>query len=277
MRVPGRSSADPSWGRRVRADLLARPVVATGRGGSGTRLLSLALQELGVFLGDRLNDSGDSVDWVDLTYGLVKAQSASVAPPAAEVGSRLLENAESILLRGRGEGTRRWGWKLPETMLIVPEVARAFPEAQFVQIVRHPVDICLRRTHLTSRTNNPVGAVALPAAYRSLGWQRDPSADPGHVRNAASWVHQVDRVMRAGKELGSRRYLSVRYEDLCTDPQRVSDALARYLDLPTTTTRLEEIIDLSRCRLWTAGDERAKEVWDICESVGTRLGYRFQE
>jgi hypothetical protein len=46
----------------------------------------------------------------------------------------------------------------------------------------------LRRTHMTSRLNNPVGAAALPAAYRYSN--RDPAqirADEPYLHNVYAW------------------------------------------------------------------------------------------
>ena len=52
-------------------DDLESPIVATGRGGSGTRLLSTVLQKLGCHLGNELNESGDSMEWAEVIYDIV--------------------------------------------------------------------------------------------------------------------------------------------------------------------------------------------------------------
>ena len=48
----------------------SQPVILIGRGGGGTRLLSEMVQSLGFFLGNQLNVSCDSVEWVDKFYEL---------------------------------------------------------------------------------------------------------------------------------------------------------------------------------------------------------------
>ena len=42
-----------------------------GRGGSGTRLLSQLAVDAGIFVGNKVNKSGDSLEWVDLIYKMV--------------------------------------------------------------------------------------------------------------------------------------------------------------------------------------------------------------
>ncbi len=255
------------------ATVLSQPVVATGRGGSGTRLLSLLLQEHGVFLGNRLNGSEDSIEWIRVQYESAVNKLTDGAPARGRCHESLLGCAENILAGGQWKEGQLWGWKLPETMLLLPEVVQAFPNARIVHLVRHPVDTCLRSTHVTSRTENPVGAATLHAAYSWLGWRRDPGDDDDCIRNSASWVYQVQGAIQFGRELGSDRYLEIRFEDLCDDAQTVSDAIARFLGIPEIASAVGGIIDSKRRRNWVEGDKRTREVWSICEETGKTLGY----
>ena len=122
--LPGKTDV-----KRLSREVLSRPVVATGRGGSGSRLLSLALQEHDVFLGNGLNKSGDSTEWVDLIYTLAIRKLTGKLSTGNHWLQELVACAENILAKGQWEQTQPWGWKLPETMLFVPEVADAFPGA----------------------------------------------------------------------------------------------------------------------------------------------------
>lgn len=252
--------------------VLTSPVIATGRGGSGTRLLSLALQQLGVFLGNRLNGTADSIEWVDLIYEMVVKSGLDAAPRPPDWTAELRARATSILVHGSWQPGMPWGWKLPESMLVVPELADGLPGSKFIHLVRDPLDTCLRRTHMTSRADNPVGRTTLATAYAALGWQRDPAADPDHIRNAASWWLQVSAMQRHASTPGIR-CLELRYEDLCTQPQHTADRIAAYLDIPERTVDLP--VDEARRCVWTAGDARAAEVWRICGDVAAGYGYSF--
>lgn len=252
--------------------ILDGPVVATGRGGSGTRLLSELLDQLGVFLGNELNTTRDSVEWADILYEMsIKLLADGVeAMGAGRWRSELVTRAKSVLAAGRWTSPRPWGFKLPECMLVLPELAAAFPRSRFVLVVRDPLDCCLRRTHMTSRTDNPIGVAALSAAYRSIGRPGSPEDDPDHIRNAIAWLFQVRNGRETARTLGGR-CREVRYEDICSRPQEVADGIARFLGVAAVPVRLD--IEPRRMRTWTAGDPRAEDVWAICGGLARAYGY----
>ena len=254
------------------------PVILLGRGGSGTRLLSdLALLN-GVFLGNRLNASQDSVEWLEVLYPLaLEAIVAGVAPGSGRDAfwrARIRQQAAGILGAAGLTADSLWGWKLPETMLALPQVLRAFPHARVVHLVRHPVGSAFRRTHTTSRMDNPIGRAALPAAYRACGM--DPAAIPGDppcLHNAASWQFQVGGVLAVLQGIaGDGRVLHLRYEDVCVDPAGAQRGLARFLGLPAPSGTIAAGIDLARAAA-PATDDRVEQVWSICGRTAAALGY----
>ncbi len=254
------------------------PVILLGRGGSGTRLLSdLALLN-GVFLGNRLNASQDSVEWLEVLYPLALEAIAGVAPGSGRDAfwcARTRQQAAGILGAAGLAADSLWGWKLPETMLALPQVLRAFPRARVVHLVRHPVGGALRRTHTTSRMDNPIGQAVLPAAYRACGM--DPAAipgDPAYLHNAASWQFQVGGVLAVLQGIaGDGRVLHLRYEDVCADPGGAQRGLARFLGLPVPGGTIAAGIDLARAAPVSATDDQVEQVWSICGRTAAALGY----
>ena len=256
----------------------AAPIVLTGRGGSGTRLFSLALQQMGVFLGNRVNHTEDSVEWLEAIYRVaVEKLRAGHAP--ADAVDVLRRCADAVLSSAAPAGTSvalapRWGWKLPETILILPEVAQAFPACRIVQVIRHPLDTCLRRSHMTSRTGNPIGDAVLAAAYRQLGWTRNPEQDAAHLRNAASWHYQVAQAHAFFAAFPVSRGLTLRYESICDAPTATVAELARFLRASDAAVDLP--VDEARRRQWVDGDPRARDVWAVCGPLARLYGYRFE-
>lgn len=260
----------------INSDYKYQPIIATGRGGSGTRLLSEILQMLNIFLGNKINKMGDSLEWVSLIYKIA-IERTQLQRPMASTHWRfpLQETAAEILTEGNYTGEQNWGWKLPETMLALPDIFDTFTQGRLIHLIRHPVDASLRRSHMTSRPGNLVGKSVLQAAYRDLGWSKDKIAtDPDYLRNAASWLYQVSEVSRYGTDvLGIERYLELRYEDLCSNPTKVIGSIVSFLDIqiPAKPVRIE--IDQKRLQSWTSPDPRANEVWEICGPVAKKLGY----
>ena len=76
---------------------LDRPVILLGRGGSGTRMLSELALGLGVFLGGALNETGDSLEWVESLRELGIATCAGELPAVETMATIVRQgaNAES--------------------------------------------------------------------------------------------------------------------------------------------------------------------------------------
>jgi len=167
-----------------------------------------------------------------------------------------------------------WGWKLPETMLIVPELMGIFPKAKLVHLVRHPITSSFRRSHVTSRHDNPVGRSVLKAAYIQAG--RDPGlmkTDPDFRRNALTWLYQVKMVHDFAMEaMSSENYHLVRFEDLCLRPVQTSRNVVRFMGTKGHE-QLRPTVDQSRIPEIDLHDPAISEVWDICGQLASELGY----
>ncbi len=259
----------------IAEETLRSPIILVGRGGSGTRLISDLAQLSGIFIGNRLNQSGDSLEWADLIYELALD---SIAPllgqPAANPAQwepLLLARARDILASGRWREGMKWGWKLPETMLALPRLTQVFESAKVVHLVRHPVDVSLRRSHKTSRADDPVGGRALRAAYRRAGLRTQTiQLDDEYLRNAISWQHQVEAVVEFGRsQLGSGRYIEVRYEDLCSDPAKAWAPVAEFLGVSLQSSA-DHLIDTGRMNHYAPDDPRAIRVWNSLQGPCTQ-------
>lgn len=250
----------------------ADPLIFTGRGGSGTRLLADAVISQGIDLGTRLNASSDSIQWADLLYEMALSALKGYSTPWSGSWSVELHHRARCLSMDR-PFPQTWGFKLPEAMLVLEPLLKAWPECRVVHLVRHPLDTCLRRTHMTSRITNPVGKALLEQAYRTLGRLHPPEDDPPHLRNAVSWWYQL-REMQRVRECYSARIIELRFEDLCDHPERITHKLMRELDLPSRPFALE--VDSSRRRRWSPGDERIGEVWELCGPLAETYGYSDQ-
>lgn len=247
------------------------PLIATGRGGSGTRLLTLLLQGLGVHLGDSLNPSGDSVEWADLIYELSLATLVGHGSPwRGDWASELRHRARCVAPAGR---PRPWGWKLPEAMLVLPHLTSTWPDTPIIHLVRHPVDACLRRTHMTSRVNNPIGRSTLGAAFAALGLDGDPANARAYWCNAVSWWYQLEQLQRckAASSARGQRWIELRYEDICANPQREADRLADQLGLPRAPVAVP--VDPRPSHDRESQDPRAAHVWELCGPIAERYGY----
>lgn len=118
-------------------------------------------------------------------------------------------------------GKVRWGDKTPGYVSYVAELARWFPTAQFVHVIRDGRE------------------VAASLAERPWG-SRSPTT------GAFWWVHKVRAGRAAGRRLGRDRYLEIRLEDLTADPATTVGELCDFLGEEPSASMLDYPDRLSR-------------------------------
>lgn len=223
------------------------PVVVLGVSRSGTTLLKemldrhsqLAIPSESYFipqLWDRHGDRPDPDAFVEDLGRLARVREWGVRP--GEVRRRLpprpsFADAVQAVYRIYAEGRRkpRFGDKTPAYMQRLPLLARAFPGAQYVHIVRDGRDACLS----------------------FLGMRRKPRFNWARPRGVGSfacqWELELGQARRFGAALGASRYLELRYEDLVVDPERCLRRACAFLGLEFEPAMLEYHHNVDRTRL----------------------------
>jgi hypothetical protein len=250
------------------------PVIVFNASHSGSRLLALMLRQLGVFMGSHLNESCDSLDVFELVRYLVETH----APDYSQLfcGGDSTLNARVLAAFGahlvdRPAG-QPWGWKLPETSHVMPVMARLFPDARCVHLVRDGRDVAFspflapkarfwRKIYFNDdRICSWRGHAMTQRAYRSHG----------HVFNAARWVNSVTLGRAHGAMLGER-YLEIRYEALVADPACELARLAAFLGIPAP----RQGFDWPDVRAQSVGkwrDQPARQIAEVRAIVEPTLG-----
>lgn len=225
-------------------------VAIGGMGGSGTRLIALLARELGVDMGRDLNDALDNLAWTlmfkrsdvlrqddaQLTADMdifIAAMSQSRPLNAQErervrylaQADRLQHSADWLAERAarleaagkdaRGKGP--WGWKEPNTHLLLPFLVRRFPTLRYIHVVRHGLDMAF------SDNQNQLA-----------NWGehfRIEADEPPPLRALRYWITMQRRARKLGELFGSR-FLWLDYDQFCADPTPGILRLAQFLSLP---------------------------------------------
>jgi len=204
--------------------MIERMITVIGRGHSGTRAISHTLTESGVFMGGKLNESGDLIPALDL-YDACRVMapyvthlgdgewdfSALHSMPIPEEFTRLVERYLDSVLTSQ-EPLR--GWKLPETTLIYPWIVRMFPDLHYIYWVRDPRDSILNK-HLTD------DLAAFGIEY--------PDTDDPLEKRSFSWRYQT-AIYRATPK--PKKMIEVRFEDFVLDQENTLKRLEDYLGFP---------------------------------------------
>ena len=199
-------------------------ITVIGRGHSGTRAMSHTLSESGVYMGAQLNPSGDLIPpedmyeacrvlahYVEYKGALEWDFSRLFTTPIDPAFTRLIESFLASVLSNDAE---RRGWKIPETTLVFPWIARMFPDAYFIYWVRDPRD-CILGGHVTDD-------------LADFGVPYTPTDDLRH-RRAISWYYQ-HQLMQATPE--PIRNIHVRFEDFVLQQEETLGQLEDFLGFP---------------------------------------------
>ncbi len=199
-------------------------VTVIGRGHGGTRAMSHTLSASGVFMGEPLNGSGDLVPPEDMydacrvfaryvTHkgGLEWDFSNVLATDPPPEFTRLIERFLRSVLESRAE---RAGWKIPETTLVFPWIAKMYPGMKYIFWVRNPRDSILGG-HVTDDLRN------FGIAY--------PLTDDVRLRGAISWKYQYDLVKASPRP---RQWIEVRFEDFVRQQDQTLRRLEAFLGIP---------------------------------------------
>ena len=235
-------------------------ITVIGRGHSGTRLMSHTLYASRVYMGARLNPSGDLVPPEDL-YEACRVMAPAVVHkgglewdfsrlhtmPIDPAFTRLVESYLASVLGRRAEHK---GWKLPETTLIYPWIVRMFPEARYIHWVRDPRDSIIG-SHLTDDLSDFGVPYDKPAEIRLM--------------RAISWKYQREIVKATPPP---RHATQVRFEDFIRTQNATLRRLEEFLGIP-----LAKVI-VSREPIGRWKTDRGVHDFDfLAEDMG-ELGYR---
>jgi hypothetical protein len=227
-------------------DTLDSPIILLGRGGGGTRLVSSLTQDCELFIGNNLNRSGDCIDMVNALYRGVLTNQLSQVPWQKDAIIPEIRQASAQMLE-QANWPDQWGFKLPESLLLLPELHAAFPNARYVHFRRDPISTILRRSHMTARLGNHLGRVTIRAAYDYFGIERAKALTVNDTtRMAITTAHQLALVKAHQAKIPTDRWLDLSFEDTITDPQAQLELLSNFTGLPIVHNNTRDIVDTNR-------------------------------
>lgn len=156
------------------------------------------------------------------------------------------KNVYQWLLRIHFDGDLRFVEKTPRNCLIIPFLAEAFPDAQFIHIIRDGRDVAL------SLSKKPwfLASEANSGRYEPGGYPYGPYSqfwvEPERIEEFETtsdihrciwvWKRFTETALDAISQLPKERYLEIRYESLVFEPDRESERLKSFLNLEESVT-----------------------------------------
>jgi len=234
------------------------PIVIGGMGGSGTRLVAEILSQFGIFLGDDLNVASDNLlytllfrrsAWFYKSYQnrnriqtglsvldklLLKEYGLSFkeiwfllyAVTDMSLHYRRDERSWSLMrLRKIINNTRfkdnqynGWGWKEPNSYLILENLKDHYNSLKFIHTIRHGADMAFSKNQRQLRTWGDLFGIPEPS-------KDFPSA------SLKFWARANQAVEKLGESLGVNQYLQINYDLLCQKPDQIINELITFLNI----------------------------------------------
>ncbi len=257
---------------------LRRPVFVIGAPRSGTTFLGNCLGRL-----------------PDISYHfeprLTKAAARCVYDGSwsARRGAAVFRLSYSALLLAALDGGHRFAEKNPENSFLVPFLAREFPGAQFIHIVRDGRDATVSHAEqpwlaAVSAESGRRGRAGQLHGPQARWWVEAPRREefaqvPDIVRAAWCWRRFTEAALDGVAQLPPGRAAEVRYEAMVSDPAGTADMLAGFLGAPAAG-RDELRAAMGRARPDSVGRWRNaltdSGIADVQAEIGpllARLGY----
>lgn len=213
---------------------MATPLVIFGTGGSGTRAVARVVAQAEYFLGGHLNDSADSLDLAEflerrINWFLARVPWIDEMLRGCEIAKRLeggwdagamVEEFRGAIARHR-EGIpdreHRWGWKNPRTIFVLPFVHGQYPGMRALHVVRDGRDMAYSANQNQLTKHGP--------------WVLEEVEGRGSepVRAMILWSRVNLATARYGERHLPGRYLRVRFEELCGDPDGIVERIFEFL------------------------------------------------
>lgn len=128
-----------------------------------------------------------------------------------------------------------WGWKEPNSHLLVAQITEHFANAKYVHTVRHGLDMAFSRNQQQLYNWGDYFGVPPPASVAE-----EPRASLRY------WLRANERVLEVGNRLGPSRFLLVDYDRLCLSPEGEIQKLLAFLDVRVDQGTYEQAVALPR-------------------------------
>lgn len=235
-----------------------RPVAIGGIGGSGTRVVAQLLMALGYFMGDKLNLYNDNLAFTRKFKCLDALESAD--EEFRQLVSNFVEEMETGCCNA---GAKRWGWKEPNTHVLIDRFVRLLPGLLYIHVIRNGFDMAYSRNQNQARLWGPY----------FLEGKSVNVVSPGYALKFWCAVHRrIFRIANSPEVHG--RFFFLNFDDLCQSPSSVLRSLCSFLDVSITEKDMDRLTQFimppSSFGRWRAGglDVFDREDVDYVTSIG---------
>ncbi len=250
------------------ASIPSAPIIIAGMHRSGTSVLTTILDELGLFVGRKLDSNHEATFFVHLNNWLLRQAGATWDRPEAfedflEYGDlvearvrqleHLLKTPRAIEFLGLRNYltlgdikymSEPWGWKDPRNTFTLPLWLKIFPNAKLLVIHRHGVDVANSLATRADKISKSLGSTVknqsrwlwrLPLSNNSFSRCRDTN------EGVALWKSYTETADRYANQLGERA-LVLQYEAFLEQPVPHIEQVLNFIGVEADRAAVERAV-----------------------------------
>lgn len=180
--------------------------------------------------------------------------------------------SDSIFLpAARASSARVWGEKTPRNLLYADLIAKIYPDAKFIHVVRDGRDV------VSSILEKKFWPVAKSKRYASTS---NFFGDITFEKVADYWANLIDIGLEQEARIGPERWLNVRFEDFSSGVEDAFGHVYEFLGVPQSADVVAKMSkhvrqNSTNTERWRRdlSDEQIKRIMDVSEPNLRRFGY----
>ena len=242
-----------------------QPLVAVGAlGGSGTRVVAEILMNLGINLGEVLNEPNDNLIFTALfknpvwykasnKHDLIKrlkifnkfmtGQNLSLNDKIELFKSSILNKTigrdyfyyyKVFLSKRDSKESAFWGWKEPNTQLYLEVINEFYPKIKYIHVLRNGLDMAFSNNKYQLRNWGFKHNIFLNNIDDDIEMS---------IKQLDYWIQSTKEILGLRHKFQDRFYL-LNYSDFCKNPQNEIENLLNFLGINIDDDRKEKLIQL---------------------------------
>jgi hypothetical protein len=230
--------------------LNSAPVGVGGVGGSGTRMVADLIDAMGIYMGQRyVNESNDNIAW-KLCQDMLGKGNPQDERARREIIFRHIAQFEREMhsdFENHRTSQRNWFWKVPTTFFFLEYLAEYFPRMRYVHVIRHGLDMTFSKNarqvvKWAGFFGIPFAPPKIPKAHLRYWIKVNQRIRPELSRARLQyWIRANQYAVAQAERLLPDRYLLLRFDDLCREPDKTLPKLAEFLEVPPPTLDLRKL------------------------------------
>ncbi len=128
-----------------------------------------------------------------------------------------------------------WGWKEPNSYMLIDEFAEYFPNYRYIHTIRHGLDMAFSANQQQLYNWGPFFDVDIPESRLD------------EARSSYKfWINVNQKILNFSERVGDDRVLFVIFDDLCLSPQDTIQKIMAFLDVEVDKEIFQEALEVPK-------------------------------